>query len=338
MKTTRLMPRVWTLGAFVGLGSVVLGCTADFPAGVITCGESSDCPKGQSCRFEAEASEGLCFPGAVNGVTTQPSSPEASTSDSTDGAAVDASPYDDPQPDAGRADDGGRPGTQVGQPHAGTKGSAGRGGTAGSSAGRSGTASGSAGRASTGGNRAGAGATAGSTHTETPEAGGGGQAGRPVTTPCDNPARECSAGEVDMDRVACGTCGTGTVMTLRTCSNACAWSEPVPMGACADPAECTPNATGSQMVACPGCGAKTQTHVCSPTTCTFEPWVDASECSWCADCGELVFCDTPDSVAPDRGTWCRPQNGCSNQQAWGRCMELRVDKGCELHEPYYIGN
>jgi hypothetical protein len=91
------------------------------------------------------------------------------------------------------------------------------------------------------------------------------------------------------------------------------------------------------MVNCPGCGQKRQTRTCSANTCTFGAWTDAGSCSWCAACGQVAFCDTPDNVVPNRGTWCKPQNGCNNDQAWGRCLEILEANSCTVHEPHYIG-
>jgi hypothetical protein len=48
-----------------------------------------------------------------------------------------------------------------------------------------------------------------------------------------------------------------------------------------------------------------------------------------------VYCDTPNDVAQNRGTWCR-QNACSARQAEGACLEdIRALCGAVV-EPLYI--
>jgi len=405
MNNTRAIHRALTIGALCCLCSAWLSCTADFPPGVIACNGPSDCPKGQSCRIEGEAGEGLCFPGAAGDVGAP--EPEVSLSDAAIDATTDGPPYEG---DGGRA--GMRSGMNTGKPRAGAGGSAGSrpaaGGAAGPSAagrggsgarggasggaGRGGVSGGSTGRSGASGGRAGAGGavTAGTPSPDVPAAGSGGHAGRPSPpAPCDNPARECSAGATDMGSVgcgpcdkgmqmrarecdpatctwrawsnvgacsdaapcspgdttpgtrACGACGTGTQMTVQTCSDACEWAAPVDMGACADPAQCTPNFTEPRTIDCTlpsGCGRKDQARVCSPTTCTFGEWADTSSCPPCGDCAEVVYCDTPDNVAPNRGTWCKPLAPCTPDQASAACLDILATISCSLHEPYYVGN
>jgi hypothetical protein len=48
-----------------------------------------------------------------------------------------------------------------------------------------------------------------------------------------------------------------------------------------------------------------------------------------------VYCDTPDDVARNRGTWCK-QNACSPQQALDHCDAILRDVGCSRHEPFYF--
>jgi len=88
----------------------------------------------------------------------------------------------------------------------------------------------------------------------------------------------------------------------------------------------------------PVVSAKTQTRTCSTTTCTFSAWTDAGTCSWCDDCAHVEWCDTPDDVATDRGTWCWQENGCNSDQAWGRCEEILSELSYQVHQPVYTGH
>jgi hypothetical protein len=48
-----------------------------------------------------------------------------------------------------------------------------------------------------------------------------------------------------------------------------------------------------------------------------------------------VYCDTPNDVAPNRGTWCR-QSGCSRKQAEDDCLEdVRAVCG-NVVEPFFM--
>jgi hypothetical protein len=327
-------------------------CSADYPAGAIVCNESSECPQGMSCLFERGSDDGRCFfggDGTQQNMVSEPSAPDASSSISK---PRDAGSLADSGTDTGSSGSGDRGGSGGDQQNedAGTvrddaeprdAGSARDSDTkdSGAQAGSDKDAA-AAGSGGTGGAQtpaAGSGGTGGAGGADTPAAGSGG-ASEPQT-PCEDPARECDPADVDMGEEPCGLCDTGARTHSRSCNaTSCRWEAWSPWTECADPAECSPGTSQSRSSACPGCGSKSQTRVCSQTTCKYEAWQDASSCSWCDACGELVYCDTPDDVFPNRGTWCRPQNGCSNEQAWGRCLEILEENTCKLHEPRYIGN
>jgi hypothetical protein len=286
------------------------GCSAEFPVGLIICDDSSECPDGLICRVSNGSGEGRCFPGSEETSPGEvgPEEPAGSPRDSGTDAEVQAGAPGGH--DTGGAGAGGRPSAAGGKGGVGgVGGAAGKGGAAGA---------------------------AGKPKPETPAAGSG---GTEPPDPCDADTRECEPEQVEQDEEACGACNTGQRTRTRSCdAETCsfgswsAWSE------CEDPAECRPGDTQSRVVPCPGCGTKSQTSICSPTTCTFEEsWTDSSTCSWCEGCGKLHYCDTPEDVVPGRGTWCEPQNGCSDQQAWGRCLEILESKMCQLHEPIFIG-
>lgn len=158
--------------------------------------------------------------------------------------------------------------------------------------------------------------------------------------PCEDPARACDPTDVDTEDAACGDCNTGSHTRTRACNpSTCQWQ---PWGAWStcepDASKCKPGDTETRSASCPHCGAKTQTRTCSTTTCTFSAWTDASTCSWCEDCAHVEWCDTPDNVATNRGTWCWPENGCNSDQAWGRCQEILKELGCQVHKPVYTGH
>jgi hypothetical protein len=102
-------------------------------------------------------------------------------------------------------------------------------------------------------------------------------------------------------------------------------SEPdaqMPVPTCDAPApECDPAAPAeTRTVDCPTCGSRMQSRSCSADTCTWGEWMNTTACTWCDECAEIVYCDTPDAVAPNRGTWCR-QLACSPEQALAECEE-----------------
>lgn len=100
--------------------------------------------------------------------------------------------------------------------------------------------------------------------------------------------------------------------------------------------ECTPGAPAqTQSVACTTCGSKNQSRSCNANTCTWGAWTDTSRCTTCAACSQVVYCDTPDDVAPNRGTWCK-QQACSAQQAIDHCDEILQNIGCTRHEPFFF--
>jgi hypothetical protein len=144
----------------------------------------------------------------------------------------------------------------------------------------------------------------------------------PPPPPCGGNATVCEANQTDMEQEACGACGSGTRTRTRTCAaDGCSFGEWSAFGDCSgEHTECDPNgAAQTQTVSCPTCGSKTQKRTCSPTTCKWGAWSDSSACSWCDECSEVVYCDTPANIA-DRGTWCR-QKACSREQALADCKE-----------------
>ncbi len=147
--------------------------------------------------------------------------------------------------------------------------------------------------------------------------------GDPLQPPvCDADAPACQANEVDRQMEACGNCGSGVRSRTRTCAaDGCSWGAWSAWSACADQnTACDPNGPAqTQTVACTTCGTKTQSRSCSRDTCTWGPWTDISACTWCQECSQVVYCDTPANIA-DRGTWCR-QKACSREQALGDCMD-----------------
>jgi hypothetical protein len=139
---------------------------------------------------------------------------------------------------------------------------------------------------------------------------------------CGESAPVCEANQTDMEQEACGACGSGSRSRTRTCAaDGCSFGAWSAWSACSGVhTECDPSGPAqTQSVSCPTCGSKTQKRTCSPSTCTWGAWSDTSACSWCEECAEVVYCDTPADVA-DRGTWCR-QKACSREQALADCKE-----------------
>jgi hypothetical protein len=103
------------------------------------------------------------------------------------------------------------------------------------------------------------------------------------------------------------------------------------------PRECEPGSPDeTRVVDCPTCGSRSQARSCSADTCTWGEWRDTSDCTpWCDECVEIVYCDTPDSVAANRGTWCR-QLACTPGQALGSCEERIPDTCGTKIEPFLM--
>jgi hypothetical protein len=158
--------------------------------------------------------------------------------------------------------------------------------------------------------------------------------------PCASPTRECSPGQTSSTQVDCqGSCGPGKATQALRCGSDCAWTNSGPPGPCDSKGQCVPGAHQQRTVSCscPG-DTKTQQETCT-NGCTWDAkWVDldTSRCS-VACCGEVVYCDTPASVAPNRGTWCRKTtSACSDAEAWADCDALLASIGCTLHQPTYL--
>jgi hypothetical protein len=158
--------------------------------------------------------------------------------------------------------------------------------------------------------------------------------------PCASDTRACSPGDTSSTQVDCqGSCGAGKATQALKCGSDCTWVNSGPPGACDDKGACVPGAHKERTVSCscPG-NTKTQQMTCG-SNCTWDgQWVDLNTSSCTVDCcGELVYCDTPASVAPNRGTWCRKTtSACSDAETWDDCKALLVDVGCTLHQPMYL--
>lgn len=154
---------------------------------------------------------------------------------------------------------------------------------------------------------------------------------------CDGAMTACRASEVERQMEACGNCSLGVRTRTRTCAtDGCSWGAWGAWGACSNPVtECDPNgAAQTQTVACTTCGSRTQSRSCSRDTCKWGAWTNTSACSWCEECSQVVYCDTPADIA-NRGTWCR-QKACSREQALADCME-DVENTCgATTQPFYM--
>jgi hypothetical protein len=163
----------------------------------------------------------------------------------------------------------------------------------------------------------------------------GGDAGQSVLdgevplppVPCGGSGAICQANEPGVESEACGDCGSGTRTRTRACAaDGCSWGEWSAWGACGgEHTACAPGAKETRSAACTTCGSRTQARTCSPDTCTWGAWSDTSACTWCEQCSEVVYCDTPANIA-NRGTWCR-QTACSREQALADCKE-DVERVC----------
>jgi hypothetical protein len=159
----------------------------------------------------------------------------------------------------------------------------------------------------------------------------------PGSQMCNGAPPPCRANELERQMEACGNCGRGVRTRTRSCAaDGCSWGAWGAWSACSNQVtECDPSAPAqTQTVSCTTCGTRTQSRSCSRDTCTWGPWSDTSACSWCEECSEVVYCDTPASIA-DRGTWCR-QKACTRQQALGDCME-DIQSACgATTQPFYM--
>jgi hypothetical protein len=152
-------------------------------------------------------------------------------------------------------------------------------------------------------------------------------------------ACQCSPGDTSSAQVDCqGACGAGKATQALQCGTDCTWVNSGPPGACSSTGECVPGGPPEQRTvncSCPG-ATKTQEATCT-SSCTWDThWVDTSSCN--VDCcAKVLYCDTPTSVAPNRGTWCRKTtSACSDAEAWADCDAILVQLSCSLHQPAYL--
>jgi hypothetical protein len=159
----------------------------------------------------------------------------------------------------------------------------------------------------------------------------------PMTPPCEGDAVVCQASQPDQQMESCGSCGSGVRLRTRSCAaDGCSWGAWSEWSECTgQQAECDPGGPAEQRsVGCTTCGSKTQSRTCSAETCSWGAWTDTSACSWCEQCAEVVYCDTPANIA-SRGTWCR-QKACSREQALADCKE-DVEGTCgSMIQPFYM--
>jgi len=161
--------------------------------------------------------------------------------------------------------------------------------------------------------------------------------GEPQLGECKDETAACKPGDTDMQRQACGACNTGNQTRSRTCTDACSWGAWSAWSACGGVSvECTPGTPAqTRTVDCTTCGTRNQQRTCNPNSCSWDGWTDTSACTWCEQCSIIMYCDTPDNVAANRGTWCR-QQACSREQALGDCRE-DVARVCgTLIEPFFM--
>lgn len=203
------------------------------------------------------------------------------------------------------------------------------GGLGGSTSGRDGTAGGGSGGAATG--EAGeSGAISAGGEVGSAGAGGADDAGGVAgSRTC-----ECVPGNTEMNVEACGDCMTGMRAQTKTCAEDCTWGPFGEFGECTGvTALCSPGTPGSQTVACPCGGTKSQSRSCT-AACEWSGWSDTSRCDL-ECCSEIVFCDTPDDISPaSRGTWCREKQGasCSNDEVNADC-HVDVSEVCDSLVP-----
>lgn len=153
---------------------------------------------------------------------------------------------------------------------------------------------------------------------------------------CQNASGGCEPGETSTQQRPCGACGSGVQVRTRSCTKRCQWGKYGGWGGCSDiKAACEPGEIDARTVACTTCGERSQQRTCNAASCAWSAWTDTSACSWCEQCAVVMFCDTPDEVARNRGTWCR-QNACSPQQALDDCKQ-DVEGVCgETVEPFFM--
>jgi hypothetical protein len=159
-----------------------------------------------------------------------------------------------------------------------------------------------------------------------------------MPAPCNGAAYACEANQQEPQMEACGACNSGMRSRTRSCApDRCSWGEWSEWSTCGgQTAACTPSATETRSVACTTCGSRNQKRTCS-SSCTWGGWENDGRCSWCEQCARVVYCDTPNNVAANRGTWC-VQEACSQEQALDDCKEdaRRPDICNGITEPFYM--
>jgi len=161
-------------------------------------------------------------------------------------------------------------------------------------------------------------------------------AGGTSATGCSAPNPVCAAGDDATETDSCGNCAMGKKTRTRQCQSDCTWGAWSSWSACNNPEECVPGTKDSntQTVSCPCGGSKAQQRTCA-STCTWGAWTDTSACD-ISCCATLMYCDTPDSVASGRGTWCRRKTAaCSRDQTMDDCMSILRTQSCVVHEPVF---
>lgn len=158
-----------------------------------------------------------------------------------------------------------------------------------------------------------------------------------VAGACSETAGSCTPGMMRTLRSEpCGNCNTGSLAVTQKCDDACMWGPEI-KGTCSGAStECkVGDAPIVETLNCQGCGTRTRTRTCDPATCKLVV-SNESACGWCEECAVVVYCDTPDEVAPNRGTWCRRGTAnCSMVQAEADCREDVAGESCPWLPPIY---
>ncbi|MDF3064992.1 MAG: hypothetical protein K0R38_593 [Polyangiaceae bacterium] len=153
---------------------------------------------------------------------------------------------------------------------------------------------------------------------------------------CEPPGTECTPGKTASRSILCGACMTGTQAQTRTCTGAGTWGPWDTSAPCMGvTAACSPGTPETRSVSCPCSGTKTQSRACS-ATCTWGNWSDTSSCDLTC-CSEIVYCDTPDNIAKNRGTWCQKQDAdCSSAEVDADCNAIIKDVCGSVVNPLFI--
>jgi hypothetical protein len=133
----------------------------------------------------------------------------------------------------------------------------------------------------------------------------------------------CAQGFVKLDGQcvrppACGAADAPVCGTHTHCRDGAAGAE------CA----CDEGYTG---IRCDGCAGG---FVARGTDCV--PSLPCGRADGCQHCAHVVYCDTPASVAANRGTWCK-QDACSREEALADCVNNIVPLcGAVTMEPFHM--